>query len=139
MKNITAIAAILLASLGAAATASAQDHAAKANIPFGFYVNNKWVPAGEYTLTSDSRSPNVITIRGENSSVALLSLGHTVDRQPGSSSLVFKKYGDQYFLNEIRCAACRMSVGFTPSKREKEAGSNETHIAAPTDVYLALK
>jgi len=139
MKKFTAIAAILLASLSTAATASAQDHAAKANIPFGFYVANKWVPAGVYTLTSDNRSPDVITFRNANSSVALMSLGHKVDREPGRSSLRFKKIGDQYFLHEILCSACRMNVGFTPSKREKEAGKNEARTAPPSDIYLALK
>jgi hypothetical protein len=67
MKKMTTIAAILLASLAAAGSASAQDHSAKANIPFGFYVDSKWVPAGAYTLTSDVKSPDIINIRNEDS------------------------------------------------------------------------
>ena len=138
MKKITAIAAILLGSLAAAGIASAQDHAAKANIPFGFYVANKWVPAGEYTLSSDTTRPDVVAIRSADNSISLLSLGRSEDRQPDSRTLVFKKIGDKYFLREIRCATCKMNVAFAPSKREKEARMGEASIAAPSDVYLAL-
>ncbi len=139
MKKITAIAAILLASLATVGSASAQDHAAKANIPFGFYVENKWIPAGNYTLTSDSRSPDVIAIRNRDSSVSLLSVGHSEDQKPGAGTLVFQKYGDKYFLHEIRCPACRMNVGFSESKREKAEKTREASNAPVSTVYLALK
>jgi hypothetical protein len=139
MKQITAIAAILLASLAAAGTASAQDHAAKAKIPFGFYVGNKWVPAGEYRMTSDAGNPSAITIRNTDSSVALMASARADERQPGAHTLVFTKYGDQYFLHEILCSSCGMNVAFSDSKQEKLARTREASIAAPTDVYLALK
>ncbi len=136
MKKMTTIAAILLASLAAAGSASAQDHSAKANIPFGFYVDSKWVPAGAYTLTSDVKSPDIINIRNEDSSVALLNVGHAVDRQPGKNTLVFRKYGDKYFLGEILSA--NMNVGFSPSKREKTVRTEEASMGAPTQIYLAM-
>jgi hypothetical protein len=139
MKQITAIAAILLASLAAAGTASAQDHAAKANIPFGFYVGNKWVPAGEYRITADSRSPDVIAIRNTDSSVSFLITARADERLPNSHALVFKKYGEQYFLHEVLCNSCGLNVAFSDSKQEKAARTREASNAAPSDVYLALK
>jgi hypothetical protein len=138
MKKITAISAILLASLAAVGSASAQDHAAKANIPFGFYVENKWVPAGTYTLTSDSTSPDVIAIRNGDSKISLLDVGRQQDQKPGSNALVFVKYGEKYFLHEIRCATCRMNVAFGASKQEKLAQTQEASVAPPSTVYLAL-
>jgi hypothetical protein len=138
MKQITAIAAILLASLAAVGTASAQDHAAKATVPFGFYVDNTWVPAGSYTLTSSTLSPNVIAIRNNQTSISMLNVGHQEEKKAGSNVLVFKKYGEQYFLHEIRCASGNMNVGFSPSKREKQARTNEASVAQPTDIYLAM-
>ena len=138
MKKLTAIAAILLASLAAVGTASAQDHAAKATIPFGFYADNTWVPAGTYLLTSSVLSPNVVSIRNATTSVSLLDMGHQTDKQAGKNVLVFKKYGEQYFLHEIRCASSNMSVGFDPSKREKQARTSEAQLGQPTDIYLAM-
>ena len=139
MKKITAIATILLASLATAGSASAQDHAAKANIPFGFYVENKWVPAGTYTLTSDSTSPSIIAIRNGDNTVSVLDVGRPEDAHSGSSTLVFTKYGDKYFLHEVRCEPCHMNVAFSDSKREKTVRAQEASAGAPSNVYLALK
>lgn len=138
MKKLTAIAAILLASLAAAGTASAQDHAAKATIPFGFYIDSQWVPAGTYTMSSSVSNPDVISIRNESSSVALINVGHQVDRQSDANTLVFRKYGDKYFLGQILCAHGNMNVGFNPSKREKAARTQEASLGAPTQIYLAM-
>ena len=139
MKKITSIAAILLASLAAVGSASAQDHEAKANIPFGFYVDSKWVPAGTYILTSDAMNPDVIQIRSESSSVDVLNVGHEVDGKPGANTLVFRKYGDKYFLGEILCSSTNMHVAFNPSKREKAARTEQASMGTPTNIYLALK
>lgn len=141
MKHITlfAIAVCLLASLGSAGTASAQDHAARATVPFNFNVGDKWVPAGRYIITEDELHPQEIVIRSEDSKVALVSLARSDDRHSGAGKLVFMKYGDQYFLHEILCSDCGMNVAFADSKHEKLA---RTRLAAgllrPTDVYLAL-
>jgi len=139
MKRITTIALCLLASLVAAGSASAQDNAARAAVPFGFYAGNTWLPAGTYTLSSESNSPDVIFIRSADNKVALMDVGHPADPQSGAHTLVFKKYGDKYFLHEIRCTACRMNIAFSDSKREKAAKIQEASVAPPSNVYLALK
>jgi len=141
MKRITgiAIAVCLLASLAAAGSASAQDHAARANVPFGFNVGNTWLPAGTYTMSSESRSSNVITIRSGDRKISLLSLARPSDQRSAASKLVFKKYGEQYFLHEIACTACGMNVALPGSKRERQAQTREASLPSTTDVYLALK
>lgn len=139
MKPINTIAMCVLASLVAVGNTSAQDHAARATVPFGFFVGSTWVPAGTYTITSDSRSPNVVTIRNGDSKVSLISLGQTDAKPSPSNRLVFNKYGDQYFLREIQCSVCGMSVAFPGSKRERRAQALEASVPAPTEVYLAFK
>jgi hypothetical protein len=142
MNHITMIAnaVCLLASFAVVGTVSAQDHAARATVPFNFNVGDKWVPAGTYTVTSDNRSPNVIFIRSKDSKIALLSLAQSDSRQLNVGSLVFTRYGDQYFLHEILCSSCRMNVAFPDSRHEKLARTRmEAGISSPTDVYLALK
>jgi hypothetical protein len=142
MKHITviAIAVCLLASFAVVGTVSAQDHAARATVPFNFNVGNKWVPAGTYTMTSDSRSPNVIFIRSKDSKIALLTVAQSDSRRLNAGKLVFTKYGDQYFLHEILCSSCGMNVTFPDSKHEKLARTRlEAGLLSSTDVYLALK
>ena len=141
MKHITAIAiaVFLLAGFAVVGTVSAQDHAAKATVPFGFNVGDTWVPAGTYTLSSSVRSPEVISIRSKDSKIDLMSLVSSDSRHLNGGQLVFKKYGDQYFLHEILCSACGINVAFSSSKHEKFARTHqEAGIFSPTDVYLAL-
>ena len=140
MKRITSVALCVLASLAAVGGASAQDHAAKASIPFGFYVGNKWLPSGTYEMTSDSRDPNVINIRNADGSLQILSLAESDDHRSKTGTMVFRKYGDQYFLHEILSSSGHMNVSFPNSKREKSAQEHkQATISAPSNVYLALK
>ena len=142
MKHISlfAIAGCLLASFGAVGTVSAQDHTARANIPFNFNVGDKWVPAGSYIITSDMLHPDVIFIRSKDGKIDLLSVTHKDDQVGTADNLVFTKYGDQYFLHEILCSHCGMDVELPGSKHEKLARTRlEAGLLSPTDVYLALK
>jgi hypothetical protein len=141
MKHITvfAIAVCLLASFGSAGTASAQDHAARATVPFNFNVGDKWVPAGTYLLTSDINNPKLIAIHSEDGKTVSLSVTYSDDRRLNAGKLVFTKYGDQYFLHEIVCSLCGMNVSFPDSKHEKLARTRlVAGLLSPTDVYLAL-
>jgi len=143
MKSITVIAfaVCLLASFAVVGTVSAQDHAARATVPFGFNVGDKWVPAGTYTITSTSETrSNVISIRDKDRTIALWSLVQPDSRRLNADKLVFTKYGDQYFLHEILCSSCGMNVLLPGSKHEKLARRHEeAGLSSPTDVYLALK
>lgn len=143
MKSITvvAFAVCLLASFAVVGTVSAQDHAARATVPFGFNVGDKWVPAGTYTITSTGLRNNVISIRDKESTIALWSLVQPDSRRLNEGKLVFTKYGDQYFLHEILCSSCGMNLALPGSKREKlvRARHEEAGLLSPTDVYLALK
>jgi hypothetical protein len=142
MKHITvfAIAVCLLSGFALAGTASAQDHAARATVPFNFNVGDKWVPAGTYMITEDLTNPDEIVIRSEDGKIALLSLARSDDRRLGPGKLVFVKYGDQYFLHEVLCSVCGMNVAFPDSKHEKLTRTRfEAGLLSPTDVYLALK
>ena len=141
MKHIRvfAIAVCLLASLSSAGTASAQDHAARATVPFNFNVGDKWVPAGTYLITSNMNLPEVIDIRSADGRILLLSVTQNDGRRLNTGKLVFTKYGDQYFLHEILCSLCGMNVAFPDSKHEKLTRTRfEAGLLSPTDVYLAL-
>ena len=142
MKHITvfAIAGCLLASFAAAGTVSAQEHSAKATIPFNFNVGDRWVPAGRYKITLDMTNPSVIFIHSEDGKIALLAVTQSDEPRSGAGRLVFTKYGDQYFLHEILCSRCGMNLAFAGSKHEKLARTRlEAGLLSPSDVYLALK
>lgn len=140
MKRITLIAIGLLASLAAAATASAQDHAVKATVPFGFYVGNAWLPAGTYVLGTNVADGNALSVRNRDSKINILSLTEPDGDASHANMLIFKKYGDTYFLHQIHNAATGMSLALPTTKREKRAAERQSANAAPPSaVYLALR
>ena len=77
----------------------------RAKIPFDFSVGDKKLAAGEYTFRrlSGSSDNRMMFVSGVDSSAHLFqpTFGTQVLTPKNESSLVFHKYGDQYFLEQI--------------------------------------
>lgn len=139
MKPFTSIALFALSSFLSVGTASAQDHAVQATVPFDFTVGSQPLPAGTYRITSVSS--NIILIRNrDNPAIAMQSLTtNDGEEWKGNGKLVFHRYGRQYFLHEVECPAAAMSVDVPTSKLEKRVRMQEASLEHPTEVLLALK
>jgi hypothetical protein len=137
MKRITSIALFALVSFVTIGSISAQERAVKATVPFDFTVGGKLVPAGTYTISSDS--PNRILIRNGDRHVAIFSTAYADGKQSETGKLVFNKYGNQYFLSEVLCSSVDMSLEIPTSKAEKRARVQEASIHNDSQVYVALK
>lgn len=141
MNRISAIALFVAASFVTAGSALAQDHRVQATVPFSFTVNGATLPAGTYTIGSEISAPNVITISEREKNVHLMALT-LPDRNASSTSnkLVFHKYGNQYFLSEIRCDSASMNAHLNTTKQEKwaKAQTQEAALRSNNDVLVAL-
>lgn len=87
-----------------AATAFAQTKpAVKVNIPFQFSVANRTLPAGEYTLTERSGAGQAVIVRNnENHAVVFaMTRSASVKEEANKPMLVFRRYGNQYFLAQV--------------------------------------
>jgi len=142
MKHIAAIALFVVASFLTAGKAIAQDHAVQATVPFNFTVNSTTLPAGNYTLGSDISSSHVLRITDRQKGAHAM-----VVTQPSSAGnkeanvLVFHRYGNEYFLSEIRSDASSMYLRIPTSKQEKRAKAETEQAGLRTssdDVIVAL-
>jgi hypothetical protein len=141
MNRISAIALFVAASFVTAGSAMAQDHQVKASVPFNFTVNGDRLPAGTYTIGSDISSPHVITITERAKNVHLMAVALPDSDGPRiTNKLVFHKYGNQYFLSEVRCDSASMNVHLSTSKQEKwaKAQTQEADLRVNNDVMVAL-
>ena len=140
MKNIAAIALFLAATFIAAGPASAQDHLVKATVPFSFNVGDKAMPAGTYMIRSNASSPVLLTMRNWDKKVALVSLAASTQSDTKDDTLVFHRYGDQYFLSDIRSEGASIHVHYAPTKAEKRAKSQVEEAGLPISdpVLIAL-
>ncbi len=104
MKKIlfTAVAALCL--LAGAATVFAQEHPLRADISFGFCVGNTALPAGTYLIGAQTGSQCNLVIRNNTTGEAIFYMTRPAPRPwaQNTGSLTFNRYGDQYFLREIR-------------------------------------
>jgi len=106
IKRLTMLSLVSMFTLCAAvASANAQlSIPIRAKIPFDFSVGDKKLPAGEYTFSrlSGFSDTKTISVSSEGSTRVFQSTFEAQVLIPKKdSTLVFHKYGDQYFLEQI--------------------------------------
>ena len=107
IKRLTMLSLVSMFSLCAAvASANAQlSTPIRAKVPFDFSVGDKKLPAGEYTFgrLSGLTDNKVISVRSADASAHVFqsTFAAHVLTPKNKSTLVFHKYGDQYFLEQI--------------------------------------
>lgn len=92
----------VLSLLVAAGAAFAQSGEIRANVPFKFQVNNTTLPAGEYALSTIGVGDQVMLIQGREKTILAANANRVQAGKPSDrTKLVFRCYGDRYFLSEI--------------------------------------
>ena len=140
MKRIATAALVAAATLLMAGSAYAQlDHVVQANIPFSFSVNNSQLPPGTYTLWTASSTPRAINLANRDKGVHILALSMTVQDAPQKSSvLVFHKYGEHYFLSDIRSEESSTDLRFPITGAEKRARAQAEEAALRVNNHVAV-
>src|SRR5258708_5975584 len=86
--------------LGAAAAGAQNPNPLVADVPFDFNVKGVAMPAGGYVVAQHAIQ-GFITLRGEDSkSIVILTAPAEAVSAPATGRLVFRRYGDRYFLAE---------------------------------------
>jgi hypothetical protein len=75
-----------------------------AHIPFAFQVGDKTLPAGDYSIKRLSQ--NALLVESEDGEASALaqaprSIRNSPNAQPSTEKLVFRQYGEQYFLAQV--------------------------------------
>ena|SRR3984893_16488534 len=93
-----------------------------AQVPFEFMVANKIVPAGECVVQAITMDGNTLVIRNAEANVALVSPSSQSEGKQDASNyaLVFKQYGDRYFLSGIKLEGSKVTYRLPESKVEAE-------------------
>jgi hypothetical protein len=93
-----------------------------AQVPFEFMVANKTVPAGEYVVQAFTMDGNTLVIRNAEAKVGLVSTSSQTEGKQEAShyALVFRHYGDRYFLSGIKLEGSKITYRLPESKVEAE-------------------
>jgi hypothetical protein len=127
---LTAFALVLTA-----AVAKAQSTDTITRVPFTFNVGASVMPPDTYRVSEFGGHTDVFMISGFRHSAVLMSQpdGRTKDDSP---RLVFHRYGDRYFLREVRLAG---NTGFSlPKSREERQVEEQIASRSKPDVIVVL-
>jgi len=113
MKNVVArgvaklglLAVMMIIAASVSANAQSLNYRLTANIPFDFSVGGEKLPAGKYWINraQQSNGDTVVQIRSTDlhSNLVRFTIPVLASAPAKNSSLVFRRYGDEYFLAEI--------------------------------------
>jgi len=113
----------LFVTLAALSVYAQSDTGLQVNIPFEFSITNRVLPAGEYTVSQlPQNGQRVLVIRSLDCSVReiVLALSTQARTTPNQSSLVFHRYGDQYFLSKVLTSGNDIGCELSESRAERE-------------------
>jgi hypothetical protein len=130
--------ALSLGSLVATQSASAQSTSvAEVNIPFAFHTPTQTLPAGAYRV---DRTGNLLILTSTDSKAAGFVLTHSAikTQAPNHGYVVFERYGDTYYLEQIWTAGENTGIECSKGRAEKESMLAKNTTTAPSSVELAL-
>jgi len=120
--SVIAIGCLLSLSLVGSVHAQLPGTEIRASIPFDFTVRGKTLPAGEYEISRIGDEPTDLLMRNVNDRhehVVFSTEPANVRRIPNRNILVFNRYGDSYFLEEVETAGEETGRELSPSHAER--------------------
>ncbi|HMG86672.1 MAG TPA: hypothetical protein VK574_13155 [Terracidiphilus sp.] len=137
IRTIALATLVAIASLSQTVIAQTGRPSTKVAVPFAFDYGTQHFAAGVYTVSM--RDKNILTLNsGNHSAWAMIQAGYD-PTQNKAGYVVFRKYGDRYFLTEYAPASGSLHASVSESAAERRAARDfaANHLA-PSRVQLAL-
>jgi hypothetical protein len=145
MKNIrfTSILGLIACALTIGPLAPTQSALAQisttvavVDIPFAFHTATQTLPAGSYRI--DHAMGNLLRLQGTGSTGGFVIVHEAIKTNaPSRGVVVFKRYGDTYYLQQVWTAGNSTGLECAKGKSEKESMLAKS-MPAPNTVELAL-
>ena len=112
------------AVLAVSCLSAQSDHKTTAAVPFDFMVGSQRMAAGTYDITTGQ---STVLVRGDDNGSAIfaLALSAYAGKTQEQAKLVFKRYGDRYFLSsQVWYPGTNQGRQLQVSKVERELAMN---------------
>ncbi len=130
-----------VAALGTVAPVWAQDDVHLiARVPFAFTAGNANLPVDTYRLSRMYGHPEMLFLRGDRTGTFVRTDETSLPRNGAAPSLVFHRYGDQYFLREVRWeGSARLDLPETKAERVAAEGRRDRATALMEKVVIVAE
>jgi hypothetical protein len=137
-KWLVVVTLVMLSGLAVAQTLGSSRIVTE--VPFEFAVGNKIVPAGQCDVRAINTDGKVLIIQNAVAKVGLISSTSLQESKEVAAhyALVFKHYGNVYFLSSVKLEGSKVTYQFPESKAEAELRAQNA-IAAEETLVAALK
>jgi hypothetical protein len=105
-----------------------------ASIPFAFRMGDRVIHSGTYLIQASERSIVVREEGGRLVAAALMTIPETRGVPHANGELVFKRYGEEYFLSDVWTPYSTQGCKLWMSKQEKLVASRVKAIAASASI-----
>lgn len=125
LRTFTMLSLVLM--LTAVSVCAQSERSGVLNIPFNFIVGGKTLPAGEYTVEpnrKDSHNVWLVQSREGNATALFATMPVRANQTQEETKLVFRKYGDQYFLSRIWTPGGNTGRELVMPRLERELAKN---------------
>jgi hypothetical protein len=137
IRTIALATLVTMASLSQTVIAQTGQPSTKVDVPFAFDYGTQHFPAGVYTVSM--RDKNILTLSSGNRSAWVMIQAGYDPTQHKSGYVVFRTYGDRYFLTEYAPGSGSLHASVSESAAERRAARDfaANHLT-PGSVQLAL-
>lgn len=136
MKRLGFAAGLIAAALSLGI--HAQTMRLSADIPFAFQVGKTTLPAGAYDVQNFSGFLVIREQHGKNAASTFFVRQEVRGPAPKTGLLEFNRYGNSYFLAQIRTPEAAVSMNLPPTAREKEL-ARASGLIGHTNIALQRK
>jgi hypothetical protein len=138
IRTIALASLVAIASLSQTVIAQTGQPSTKVDVPFAFDYGKQHFAPGVYTVSMEMNRDILTVSNGNRTAWALMQAGHDPTAQQSASYVVFRKYGDRYFLTEFSPANWHIHATISESAAERRAARDfaASHMV-PSRVQLA--
>jgi hypothetical protein len=128
LTKISLLSAIVFITAVASAQGQSLANKIRANIPFDFSVADKKLSSGKYSIgrARQDSDDTVLSISEVDGGLRAIPMSHAVQtlQAKDKATLVFHRYGDQYFLFQVWPAGETTGRQFSKSRSERDIQRN---------------
>jgi hypothetical protein len=124
LKGVTMLVSIVALAFATALISSAQSRSRQvsADVPFDFIVGERTLAAGNYAVEAPSRtSAGAVLVRSSDGRQKAIRLTNSVSANTNTrrARLVFRRYGNTYYLTQVWAAGASEGREMLKSKMER--------------------